>query len=138
MSTNDITVKQNVNGDYEIHFNCKDMQDFEIRDGDKSAFSPGRLIAAAALICLTGSLSSEMSKMKPDAKYGEIRAHATYKLGKDDAGRYSADQMDLFLEADVDEKDLVEHQALVKMFEEHGCVWTRSLKKGFKINYHLR
>jgi hypothetical protein len=132
-----VTVKRKVNGDYEVHFNCKDMQDFEIKDGDNSAFSPGRLIASAALICLTGSLQSELAKKKPGSKYGEIRGRATYKLVKDEAGLYAENQMDLFLDVVVDKCDLAEHQALVKMFMEHGCVWTRSLKKRFAINYHI-
>jgi uncharacterized OsmC-like protein len=138
LSTNKVTVIRKANGDTQILFNNKDMQDMEIKNIDKSAFSCGRLIAAAALVCLTGSFPDELGKMKPDAKYGEIRASASYTIRKYDSERYIADHMDIELEAEVSDEDLKEHQAVVKRHEEHGCLWTRSLKKGFKINFHFK
>ncbi len=49
LSTNKVTLVRKANGDCTIKFNNKDMDDIEIKNSDNSAFSPGRLIAAAAL-----------------------------------------------------------------------------------------
>ena len=138
LSTNKVTVIRKANGDTQILFNNKDMPDIEIKDVDNSAFSAGRLIAVAALVCLTGSFPDELRKIKPDAKYGEIKASATYNIGKYDAERYIADHMDIDLEAEVKDDDIEQHKAVVKRHEEDGCLWTRSLKKGFKINNHFK
>ena len=95
-------------------------------------------MAAATLSCLVNSFPDELRKMKHDAKYGEIKASASYHLVKYDADRYIADHMDIDLEAKVNDQDMKQHQAVVKRYEEDGCLWTRSLKRGFKINYHFK
>ena len=138
LSTNNVTLVRKANGDCTIKFNNKDMEDIEIKNADKSAFSPGRLIAAAALFCLAESFPDELGKVRPDAKYGEIRASATYNIVKYDERRYIADHMDIDLEADVMDEDREEHKTVVERHMEHGCLWTRSLKKGFMVNYHFK
>jgi hypothetical protein len=138
LSTNDVTVIREANGDCKVLFHNKDMPDIEIKDADNSTASAGRLMAAAALFCLVNSFPDELRKIKPDAKYGKIKASASYNLMKYDADRYIADHMDIDLEAEVKDDDIERHKAVIKRHEEDGCLWTRSLKRGFKINYHFK
>jgi uncharacterized OsmC-like protein len=128
MSTKRIEVISRGEGESKILFDNKDIKDV-------SNYSAGQLIAAGALLCLVGSFPDELSKLNPQAKYGEIRSSASYKFEKFDESRYIVDHMDLNLDFEIDDKYLCEHEAVVKMHQERGCLWTRSLKKGMKINY---
>jgi outer membrane usher protein FimD/PapC len=130
MSTKRIEVIRKRSGETKILIDNKDIKNV-------SEYSAGQLIAAGALLCLTGSFPDELTKLNPSAKYGEIRSYASYKFAKFDEARYSVDSMNLNLELEIPDEFLREHEIVAKMHEERGCLWTRSLKKGIKINYNF-
>ena len=126
-----IEVIRDEKGESRIIINDKDIKDIK-------KFESGQLIAAGALLCLTASFEDELSQINPEAKYGEIKASATYKLGKYDDSRFYVDHMDIEVDAKIPDKYINEHKMVVKRHEEHGCLWTRSLKKGFKVNFNFK
>jgi hypothetical protein len=130
MSPKQIEVIQSVDGKTKILFDGKDIKEM-------SNYSAGQMISAGALLCLVGSFPDELSKLNSAAKYGEIRSSASYKFEKFDESRYMVEHMDLSLDAEIDDKYQKEHEQVVKMHMEKGCLWTRSLKRGIKINYNF-
>lgn len=131
MSTKRIEVIRKQSGETTILFDNKNIKDV-------TDYSAGQLIAAGALLCVTGSFTDELTELNPSAKYGEIRSSASYKFAKFDETRYCVDSMNLNLELEVPDEYLREHEIVAQGHRERGCLWTRSLKKGIKINYNFR
>ena len=122
----------NKNGENQILVN-----DIEVKEV-KQLTSAGHYIAIGALLCLIPSFPDELSKINSKAKYGEIRGLANYRLGKYGDTRFKVDHMDIEIHAEIADEYLKDHELVAQRHIDHGCLWTRSMKKGIPINLHVK
>ena len=60
-----------------------------------------------------------------------------WRYGKDETGRRIIDSMEITINVDVPDTLRLEHEKVEKEHVEHGCMITRSLKRGFPIKLNI-
>lgn len=137
MSPNEITLKRTGEGRYELPFYHKGMKDITVENWWKVGFSNTRLLAAAALICFSASMEYELDVLKPGARYTDLESYLRWRLGKDETGHAIIKSIEIDVKVDVPEEHRLEFREVVKEHIDHGCLITRSLKKGIPIKFNI-
>lgn len=139
MSPNEVKLKRVGEGSYEIPFNYGQMKDINIENWwEGEDFSNTRLLAAAALGCITSSFEYELDALKKGARYDALDSSIRWRYGKDETGRRIIDSMEITINVDVPNALRSEHENVVKEHMNHGCTITRSLKRGFPIKLKIQ
>jgi organic hydroperoxide reductase OsmC/OhrA len=94
------------------------------------------LLAAALAECMASTLFFLLKWAKVEVKRFSATANAV--TGKDEAGRLNVDSVDLTLNLDIpkDEETLKKFERVKTLFKR-GCLMSRSLEKGIKVNYSI-
>jgi len=137
MCPNEVKLKRVKEGTYEIPFNYGQMKDIIIENWWEVDFSNTRLLAAAALNCITGSMEYELDVLKTDARYEELDSSIRWRYGKDKSGRRIIDSMEININLVVPDEHRSEFKEVVNEHTDHGCTITRSLKNGFPIKLNI-
>jgi len=138
MSPNEVKLKRVGEGTYEMPFNIEAMEDIKVDNWWENRFSNSHLMAAAALNCISSSMEYELDALKKDARYGSLDSSLRWRYGKDESGRRIIDAMTININVDVPEELGSEFSKVVKEHMDHGCMLTRSLKKGIKIELNIK
>jgi organic hydroperoxide reductase OsmC/OhrA len=137
MSPNEITLKLTGEGRYELPLNHKGMKDITVESWWKIGFSNTRLLAAAALICFSAFMEYELDVLKPGARYKDLESSLRWRLGKDETGHAVIKSIEIDVKVDVPEEYRSEFREVVKEHNDHGCLITRSLKRGIPIKFSI-
>lgn len=94
------------------------------------------LLAAALAECMASTLFFLLKWAKVEVKRFGATANAV--TGKDENGRLNVDRVDLTLNLDIpkDEETLKKFERVKTLFKR-GCLMSRSLEKGIKVNYSI-
>jgi uncharacterized OsmC-like protein len=136
VSPNRVKLIRSEEGTYKVPFNYGQMKDLIITNSAHD-FSNTHLLAAAALICISGSMEYELGILKQDARYKELESSIRWRYGKDESGRRIIDSMEINVNVEVPDELRSEFSEVVKEHMDHGCLITRSLKRGFPIKLNI-
>jgi len=89
------------------------------------------------LNCITTSFEYELEVLKKGARYSELDSKIRWRHGKDDSGRRIIESMTIDINLKVPEEIRSEHLKVIDEHVNHGCTWTRSLKRGIQINLNI-
>ena len=94
------------------------------------------LLAAALAECMASTLFFLLKWAKIEVKRFSATANAV--TGKDETGRLNVDRVDLTLNLDIpkDEETTKKFERVKTLFKR-GCLMSRSLEKGIKVNYSI-
>ena len=137
MCANEVKLTRVGDGSYDIPFDYGQMKDIEIRNWWETDFSNTKLIAAGVLNCITSSIEWELNALKGEARYEELESKIRWRLGKDESGRRIIESMTIDVNLKVPEDLNSEHMKVVEEHKNHGCTWTRSLKRGINIELNV-
>ena len=137
MSPNEVKLTRVGEGSYDIPFDYGQMKDIEIRNWWETDFSNAKHIAAGVLNCITSSFEWELDALMKGARYSELNSKIRWRHGKDESGRRIIESMTIDINLDVPEELRSEHLKVVDEHENHGCTWTRSLKRGIEIKLNI-
>ena len=137
MSPNEVKLIRVAEGSYEIPLNYGQMENIHIRNWWEVDFSNTRLLAAAALNCITASFEYELDALKKDARYDSVDSKIHWRYGKDESGRRIIERITIDINLDVPNELRMEHVKVVEEHLNHGCMITRSLKKGISIELRI-
>ena len=137
MSPNEIKLKRVGEGTYEVPFDYGVMENIFVDNWWENDWSNGRLIAAGALICISGSMEYELDVLKKGARFESLESSLRWRYGKDESGRRIVEAMTINIDVGVPEEIRQEFPEVVKEHMDHGCTWTRSLKKGIKVEINI-
>lgn len=110
------------------------MGDITVDNWWVNDFSNTRLLAAAALICFSGSMEYELDVLELGARYRDLESSVRWRRGKDESGRTIIESMEIDVKVDVPEEYRSEFADVVK---EHACTLVRSLRRGFPIKINI-
>jgi len=138
MSSNEIKLTRVGEGSYNIPLDYGQMKDLKITNWWETDYSNTMHVAAGVLNCLTSSFEWELDQLKKGARYSELDSKLSWKRGKDKSGRNIIKSMTIDVNLKVPDELRSEHEKVVEEHNNHGCMWTRSLKNGIdvKINIH--
>lgn len=137
MSPNEVKLNRVAEGSYEIPFNYGQMKDIIIENWWEVDFSNTRLLAAAALNCITASFEYELDALKKNARYDSLDSKIHWRYGKDESGRRIIERITIDVYLAVRDELREEHVKVVEEHMTHGCMITRSLKKGIPIELRV-
>ncbi len=137
MSPNEVKLTRVGEGSYDIPIDFGQNKDIEIRNWWVTDFNNSMHIAAGVLNCITSSFEWELNELKKDARYKELDSAISWKHGKDESGRNIIKSMTIDVNMKVPEELRSEHLKVVDEHENHGCMWTRSLKRGIDIKLNI-
>ncbi|MCD6465946.1 OsmC family protein [Candidatus Bathyarchaeota archaeon] len=126
--------------DLKIRFNSKTMDDLIIRRSRVSLEEMGaeaRMLLAAALAeCMCSTLLFLLKWA--NVEFEEFRAVAEAVTAKDEMGRLCVDSINLKIHLDIpkDEDTMKKFKRVENLFKR-GCLMSRSLERGIKVNYSL-
>jgi len=128
------------NRDLRIKFDNITMEDLIIKKSGISKEKMGgearQLLAASLVECMCSTLISLLDWARVDLKM--FQADAEVISGKDEEGRLCVDSinMKLIIRIPEDEETLRKFKRAETLFER-GCLMSRSLKKGIKVNFSI-
>jgi uncharacterized OsmC-like protein len=137
MSPNAIQLKRIGEGTYEVPFDYGQMKDLIVENWWELDWSNTRLLAAAALICISASMEYELDVLKEDARYKALESSLRWRYGKDESGRRIINSMEINISVDLPDELRSEFLEVVKEHMDHGCTITRSLKRGIPIKLNI-
>jgi uncharacterized OsmC-like protein len=137
MSPNEIKLIRVGEGSYDIPFNYGKMEDIHIENWWMVDFSNTRLLAAAALNCMTSSFEYELDVLNKDARYNSLDSKIHWRYGKDESGRRVIERFTIDINLDIPDDLQEEHLKVVEEHMNHGCMITRSLKRGVSIKLRI-
>ena len=100
-------------------------------------FSNTRLLTAVALNCITASFEYELDALKKDSRYDAVDSKIHWRYGKDESGRRIIERITIDVNLVVPDELREEHEKVVDEHLNHGCMITRSLKKGIPIELKI-
>lgn len=100
-------------------------------------FSNSRLLAAAAVCCITLSMEYELDALKKGARYDAIESSLRWRNGKDETGRNIIDSMEININVEVPDGLDEEFAAVVDEHKNHCCSIVRSLKRGIPVKLNI-
>ena len=127
-------MKRTGEGTFEVPFDQGVMGDITVDNWWVNDFSNTRLLAAAALICFSGSMEYELDVLELGARYRDLESSVRWRRGKDESGRTIIESMEIDVKVDVPEEYRSEFADVVK---EHACTLVRSLRRGFPIKINI-
>jgi uncharacterized OsmC-like protein len=128
------------NRDLRIKFDNITMEDLIIKKSGISKEKMGgearQLLAASLVECMCSTLISLLDWARVDLKM--FQADAEVISGKDEEGRLCVDSinMKLIIRIPEDEETLRKFKRAETLFER-GCLMSRSLKRGIKVDYSI-
>ena len=137
MSPNEVNLTRVDEGSYDIIFDYGQMKDIHIENWWEVDFSNTKLLAAAALNCITSSFEYELDILKKSARYESLESKIHWRFGKDESGRRIIDSITIDITLDVPDELRSEHEKVVEEHVNHGCSITRSLKRGIPIKLRI-
>ena len=137
MSPNEITLKRVGEGSYTIPLDYGQMKDLEIENWWETDYNNTMHIAAGVLCCITSSFEWELNELKKGARYKELDSKLSWKYGKDESRRNIIKSMTIDINLKVPDEHSLEHVKVLNEHNNHGCMWTRSLKHGIEVNLNI-
>jgi len=137
LSPNEIKLKRTGEGTFEVPFDHGVMGDITVDNWWVNDFSNTRLLAAAALICFSGSMEYELDALKPGARYGDLESSVRWRRGKDESGRNVIESMEIDVKVDVPDEYRSEFAQVVREHTEHACTLVRSLRRGIPVKVNI-
>ena len=137
MSPNEVKLTRVGEGSYNIPLDYGQNQDIEISNWWETDFSNSKHIAAGVLNCITSSFEWELNALKEGARYTALDSKIRWRYGKDGSGRRLIESMTIDINLKVPEELRSEHGKVVDEHNNHGCTWTRSLKKGIDVKLNI-
>jgi organic hydroperoxide reductase OsmC/OhrA len=128
--------------DFEIRFNSGGLKQTIVVERsqvppEKVGGEARMLLAAALAECMASTLFFLLKWAKVAVKRFSATANAV--TGKDETGRLNVNSVDLTLNLDIpkDEETLKKFDRVKTLFKR-GCLISRSLEKGIKVNYTIQ
>jgi len=136
----EIELEQPKDGDLLIKFNSETMKDLIVRKTDipreKMGGEARQLLAASLAECMCSTLTSLLEWAR--VKYRKLHATVTVSTEKDDEGRLCVDRIDVNMEVDIPkDEDSEKRFRRVENLFKRGCLMSRSLERGIRINYKI-
>ena len=123
---------------HKITVNSGQLKEIVIEDWlETHDFSNSRLLASAALCCVTLSMEYELDALKKGARYNAINSSIRWISGKDETGRGIIESMEVEINVDVPEGLEKEFKGVVDEHENHRCFILRSLAKGIPVKLNI-
>ncbi len=128
------------NGDLKIRFKSETMPDLTIKRAgvprEKIGAEARNLLAASIAECMGSTLLFLLDWAKIDLRGFE--AVATVSTGRDQNGRVCVDTVDLKFDVQMPEDEETRKRfERVKRLFKRGCLMSRSLPRGIKVNYSI-
>jgi len=128
------------NGDLIIRFNSKMINDLRIKRHSVSAEKAGgearQLLAASLATCLCSAFLSILEHT--GVEYKKLHAIATVHTGEDEMGHLCVNEIKIDLKVEIPKGgDVAEGFERAKQIIRRGCLISRSLEKGIKVNYGI-
>jgi organic hydroperoxide reductase OsmC/OhrA len=128
--------------DFEIRFNSGGLKQTIVVERsqvppEKVGGEARMLLAAALAECMASTLFFLLKWAQVEVN--RFRATAIAVTAKDETGRLNVDSVDLTLNVDIpqDEETLKKLERVKTLFKR-GCLVSRSLEKGIKVNYAIQ
>ena len=137
MSPNEVKLTRVGEGSYEIPFDYGQMEDIHIENWWEVDFSNSKLLGAAVLNCITSSFEWELDVLKKGARYSVLDSRIHWRYGKDDSGRRIIERITIDVNLEVPDELKDEHMKVIEEHMNHGCMITRSLKRGIPIELKI-
>ena len=138
MSSNEIKMTRVDEATHVIDVNTGSLKEIIIEDWlETHDFSNIRLLASAAISCITLSMEYELDALKKGARYDAINSSIRWVTGKDESGRGIIDSMEVDINVDVPIGLEKEFKDVVDEHENHCCTILRSLKRGIPIKLNI-
>ena len=137
MSPNEVKLTRVGEGSYNIPLDYGQMKDIEIKNWWKTDYNNSMHIAAGLLNCITSSFEWELNALKENARYKELDSKIHWRYGKDESGKRIIESMTIDVNLKVPDELRSEHEKVVDEHSNHGCTWTRSLKRGIPIKLNI-
>lgn len=128
-------------GDLKVRFNSECLDDLTIRRAgvprEKIGAEARELLAASLAECMCSTLFFLLDWAK--VKYTGFRASAHVATGKDEKGSVHVNSINLAINLKIpkDEETLKRFKRVESLFKK-GCLISRSLEKGIKIDYSIK
>jgi len=128
------------NGDLKIRFNNAAMEDLIVRRSGVQREELGgearQLLAASLLECLCSTFIHLLDWVRVNPKM--FRAEAEVISGKDESGRVCIDSINVKINVAVPEdEETLRRLKRAEILLERGCLISRSLIRGIKVNYSI-
>jgi uncharacterized OsmC-like protein len=102
--------------------------------GDGSGPNPAALLAAAVGGCLAASMTFCLRKAR--ATVQNVSADVTAHVGRNEAGRYRVNGIDVELSLEINEADRARFDRCEGLFEDF-CIVTESVRQGIPVKVQL-
>jgi len=127
-------------GDLKIKFNGKTMEDLIIKrvgvPSEEMGAEARKLLAASLAECMCSTLLFLLKWANVEFK--DFRAVAEAVTAKDEKGRLCVDSINLKIHIDIPkDEDSVKKFRRVENLFKRGCLMSRSLERGIKVNYSI-
>jgi len=135
-----IEVEQPRNGDMLIKFSSETMDNLIVKKAgvpkEKMGGEARELLAASLAECMCSTFVSLLEWAR--LEYGKLHATVTAFTDKDEVGRLCVDRIDVNIDVEVpdDEESRKRFRRVENLFKR-GCLMSRSLERGIKVNYKL-
>jgi len=138
MSSNEVKMTRIGEHAHKITVNSGQLKEIIIEDWlETHDFSNSRLLASAALCCITLSMEYELDALKKGARYDAIESSIRWKTGQDETGRGIIDSMEININVDVPDELEKEFKGVIDEHENHCCFILRSLTKGIPVKLNI-
>jgi len=138
LSSNEVKMTRVGEDTHKITVNSGQLKEIIIENWlETNDFSNSRLLASAALCCVTLSIEYELDALKKGARYNSINSSIRWETGKDETGRGIIDSMEIDINVDVPEGLEKEFKDVVDEHENHRCFILRSLKRGIPVKLNI-
>jgi organic hydroperoxide reductase OsmC/OhrA len=131
-----IDIERLESGDLTIRFNNENIKDLVIKKEMKKGGEARQLLAASLAECMCSTLIFLLDWKKIDVKKFHTKAEVVTQ--KDDQDRICVDSINLEIQIDTPKDDqTIRKLKRVKNLFKRGCLISRSLEKGVKVNYSI-
>jgi organic hydroperoxide reductase OsmC/OhrA len=125
---------------WKIKFKSESMKDLVINNSavlpEKRGTEARKLLAASLAECVCANLLFLLNWAKVDL--ADFKSTAKVSTTRDSKGRIYVDKVNLIVNLDITEdKDTLKKIERVKNLFRKGCLITRSLERGIKVNYSI-
>lgn len=138
MSPNEVKMTRVGEDTHVIDVNTGSLKEIVIENWlENHEFSNTKLIASAAISCITLSMEYELDALKKGVRYDSVDSDIRWKYGKDESGRNIIDSMEINVNVKVPDGLEEEFKSVVDEHMNHCCTIVRSLKKGIPIKLNI-
>jgi len=135
-----IGLERSENGDLKIKFNNVTMEDLTIKKSgvpkEKMGGEARQLLAASLAECLCSTFIYLLDWARVDLK--GFQADAEVITEKDEEGRLCVDNINVNINIRIQkDEETVRKVKRAETLLERGCLMSRSLKRGIKVNYAI-